>query len=68
MKTLTLLLLCSLSAMQSCTNSSDNYIILSKEYTDKECICKYYYSAPFKIEYISFEDSCNKYEIRNSIK
>jgi hypothetical protein len=59
--------------MSSCQNSNFNSdvsgrpVITSKSILLKEGFCKYYYNG-LGIRQQSFEDSCNKYSIGDTIK
>jgi hypothetical protein len=64
MKNKLIILICLLASCQS-----DTKIIYTKDYLpkDKPCICNYAYDKGF-IGTIWFQDSCNKYNIGDTIK
>lgn len=50
-----------------CENENNKKVIYSKDYkTDENCVCNYHYDNGYHS--IWFQDSCNKYNIGDTIK
>ncbi len=47
--------------------SGCQYEITDKEFTDKDCICKYEYMHSGLRGYVSFEDSCSLYRVGDKL-
>ena len=55
--------------LNSCENADvkGRPVIFAKFYTEKDCVCRYHYNG-LGTRYQSFEDSCNKYSVADTIK